>query len=62
MTQALTFYYPYVSAAYRKRRGVYTKVLEWRSFNTGQRESKCPIADAMGLERLRDGLARLLEG
>ena len=40
MTQALTFYCPYVSAAYRKERGVYTKVLEWRSLNTGRRVSK----------------------
>jgi hypothetical protein len=32
MTQALTYYCPYVSAAYRKGRGAYTKVSEWRSF------------------------------
>ena len=42
MTQALTFYCPYVSAAYRKGRGVYTKVLEWRSLNTGRREYEMP--------------------
>ena len=67
MTQALTSYYPFVSAAYRKG-----AVSIRRSWNGGHSipDSGVEMPDCgrlvkrhrESLERLRDGLARLLEG